>query len=156
VTPEGRPVGAEFVRPWHFAYGESSILPLGRIAAYFARTEKNGEALKMAERIHRIARETPLPENVSIEGLGFALGLALDLYDLTGRKTYLADARHYAGTAIAKFWVEAPGGGLFVRQSGDPYYEAKVGAGDLAAGLLRLHLRLDPSLKDPGIYDWSF
>lgn len=156
VSPQGQPVNDDLTPPWHFAYGESSILPLGRVAAYFARTEKEPAALEMAGRIHRIARKTAVPEKVSIEGLGFALNLALDLYDLTGKKAYLEDARHYADLAIGRFWVEAPGGGLFVREPGDRYYEAKTGAGDAVAGLLRLHLRLNPKLKDPGLYDWSF
>jgi hypothetical protein len=45
---------------------------------------------------------------------------------------------------------------LFVREAGDRYYEAKSGAGDLLAGLLRLDLRLHPKRQDPGLYDWSF
>lgn len=144
------------VKAWDFAYGAPSILPTGRIAAYFARTEKEPVFLEMARRIARIAKAAPMPPNVSIEGLGFALNLSLDLYDLTRDSAHLDDARSYADAAIKKFWVPTPSGGLFVRQPYDRYYEAKLGVGDLLAGLLRLYMRLDGSFKDPALYDWSF
>ena len=49
-----------------------------------------------------------------------------------------------------------PSGGLFVRQPFDRYYEAKLGVGDLLAGLLRLYIHQDSTIKDPDLYDWSF
>jgi hypothetical protein len=155
VHLDGAPAGDALAQPWNFAYGEPSILPAGRIAAYFARFEKDPVFLEMAQRIARIAQSSPMPENVSVEGAGFALNLNLDLYDLTRERRYLDAAREYARKAVENFWVESAEGGLFVREPGDRYYEAKTGAGDLAAGLLRLHLRSSRT-KDPGIYDWSF
>ncbi|MCW5979878.1 MAG: hypothetical protein KIT09_17490 [Bryobacteraceae bacterium] len=156
VSVDGSPRGEELARPWEISYGGTSLLSVGRIAAYFARTEKDPVFLEMARRIARIAKRTPAPDNVSIEGVGFALNLSLDLYDVTGEKAYLDEARSYVDSAVRKFWKPTPTGGLFVRQPYDRYYEAKVGAGDLLAGLLRLHMRQGASLKDPALYDWSF
>jgi hypothetical protein len=141
---------------WNIAYGDPGILPNGRIEAYFARVEKDAECLAMARRVAELAAETPMPEGVSLEGVAFALNLNLDLYDITREKRYLKQARRYADFAIQKFWVSNAESGLFVREAGDHYYEAKSGTGDLLAGLLRLDLRLHPKRKDPGVYDWSF
>ena len=152
VTPAGRPVEDKLVQPWTAAYGDPGLLPFGRIAAYFARTEKDADCLIMARRVAQITHNAPMPEKLTTESLAFALNLNLDLYDVTGEKAYLNQARRYADLGIAKFWRN----GLFVRQSDDHFYEAKVGTGDLVAGLMRLHLRLHPELKDPGLYDWSF
>lgn len=156
VSLDGIAAGGETIQPWNFAYGSPTILPFGRIAAYFARSEEDPAFLEMARRVARIAKATPMPDNVSIKGLGFALNLSMDLHGLTGESKYLAEARTYADAAIENFWVENPGGGLFVRQPGDRYYEAKVGVGDLLAGLLRLHIATQRYVKDPGLYDWSF
>jgi len=156
VALDGKPLSEAVNGPWNIAYGQPGILPNGRIEAYLGRATKDPEFIEMAKQIHRIAKETPLPEGVSIEGIAFALNLALDLYDLTKERRFLDDARHYAEYAAAHFWKKGPGGALFVRQAGDVYYEAKTGAGDLLAGLLRLHLRLNPKLPEPKTYDWSF
>ena len=141
---------------WNIAYGDPGILPNGRIEAYFARVEKDAECLAMARRVAELAAATPLPAGVSLEGVAFALNLNLDLYDITRERRYLKQARRYADFAIQKFWASSAEGGLFVREAGDRYYEAKSGAGDLLAGLLRLDLRLHPKRRDPGLYDWSF
>jgi hypothetical protein len=156
VNTDGARAGEDLIQPWNFAYGAPTILPFGRVAAYFARTEKDPAFLEMAHRVARIAKATPMPERVSIEGLGFALNLALDLFELTAEDRYLDEARSYADLAIRSFWVELPGGGLFVREPHDRYYEAKVGVGDLLAGLVRLQIQSDTSLLDLGVYDWSF
>lgn len=137
---------------WQSGYGEANVLKFGRIAAYAARTENDAACREMAVRVAREARATPLPPKFVCESVAFALNLSLDLYDLTGEKAYLDDARRYADVGVDKFWT----GGLFARQTDDPYYEAKLGTGELVAGLLRLHLRLHPEVKDPGLYDWSF
>ena len=141
---------------WDVVYGAEGLLPVGRIAAYFARVDKSPEFLEMARRIAAIAARVEPPKDASVEGVAFALELNLDLYDLTKESPYLDQARHYADLSIGRFWVPKGKGGLFVRKAGDPYYEAKVGTGDLLAGLLRLHLRLNPKLKDPQLYDWSY
>ncbi|MBK9171202.1 MAG: hypothetical protein IPM24_27600 [Bryobacterales bacterium] len=156
VALDGTPLSENTVAPWHFAYGSASILPYGRVAAYFARTLESGEFTSIAKKVAAIARRTPLPERFSVEGIAFALNLSLDLYDLTAEDRYIEDARHYAGVAVKTFWVERDGRGLFVRQPGDRYYESKVGTGALAAGLLRLHLKQTPGSSDPGLYDWTF
>ena len=156
INLDGAALGEETVRPWSHAYGSPTILPFGRVAAYFARSEEDPAFLEMARRVARIVKAAPMPEYCSIQGPGFALNLSLDLYGLTRESKYLTEARSYANTAIKRFWVENPTGGLFVRQPDDPYYEAKVGVGDLLAGLLRLHIQTQRSVKDPGLYDWSF
>ena len=89
-------------------------------------------------------------------GLAFALNLSLDIYDFTKQTGYLDDAKMYAGETIDRFWVKNPVGGLFVRESGDPYYEAKLGAGDLLAAFTRLHIHTNRYAADPKLYDWSF
>ena len=125
-------------------------------SAYFARSEKDPVFLEMARRVTRMAAQTPPPDKASLEGVAFALNLSLDLYDLTREQTHLDDARRYADLAIRQFWVPNPMGGLFVHEARDCYYEAKLGAGDLLAGLLRLHLRTHPNVSVPKTYDWSF
>ncbi len=155
ITLDGQRIG-EPVQPWSFAYGEPTILPFGRIAAYFARTGQDPSFLEAAQRVARIAQTTPVPDGASLQGLAFALNLNLDLYGLTKQSGYLDGARTYAGIAIDRFWRKNPTGGLFVREAGDPYYEAKTGAGDLLAGLTRLHIHTNRYARDPNLYDWSF
>ncbi len=157
VGMDGVPKSNKTATVWNIAYGDPGILPNGRIEAYFAKVEKNAECLAMARRVAELAAATPMPEGVSLEGVAFALNLNLDLYDLTREKRYLKQARSYADFALGKFWVSNGDGGLFVREAGDHYYEAKSGVGDLLAGLLRLHLRLHPQGRSlPIPYDWSF
>jgi len=156
VSMDGVPKSKETATVWNIAYGDPGILPNGRIEAYFARMEPGAGCLARARRVAELASETPMPEGVSLEGVAFALNLNLDLYDITHEKRYLRQAQRYADFAIGKFWVSNSDGGLFVRQAGDHYYEAKSAAGDLLAGLLRLELRLNPKRRDPGLYDWSF
>ena len=156
VSTAGEPLSEDTMRVWNTGYGELGPLPIGRIAAYIGRHEKEPAFIDLARRAAAIGRRTAMPDNVSQECVAFALNLSLDLYDHARNPQYLAEARRYADTAIERFWYGKDGGGLFVRVPKDPYYEAKVGTGDLVAGLLRLHLRLNPSLGDPGVYDWSY
>jgi hypothetical protein len=155
ISLAGKRLG-DAVQPWHFAYGAPSILPYGRIAAYFARTEQDASFLEAAQRVSQIAKTTPLPEKASLRGLALAVNLSLDLYGITKQTGYLDNAKAYAAEAIDRFWVKNPVGGLFVRESGDPYYEAKVGVGDLLAGFTRLHIATNRYAGDPKLYDWSF
>jgi hypothetical protein len=155
ISLEGEWLGGA-VPAWQYAYGSPSILPLGRIAAYFAKTGQGESFLETAQRVFQIAKTTPVPDTVSVNGIGFALNLSLDLYAVTKERSYLDDARTYAGMAIDRFWVKNPVGGLFVREPGDNYYEAKVGVGDLLAGLTRLHIHTNRYAGDPKLYDWSF
>jgi len=156
VDLTGKPLSSQQTSVWDVVYGAEGLLPVGRIAAYFAREEKSPRFLAMARRITAIAARQEPPADASAEGVAFALELNLDLYDLTGERAYLDHARHYADLAIQRFWVSHGKEGLFVRKARDPYYESKAGTGDLLAGLLRLHLRLHPKLKDPNLYDWSY
>lgn len=152
----GKPLSNQPASVWNVVYGSGGLLPIGRVVAYFARVAKSPEFLDMARRITAIAAHQEPPPDASSEGIAIALELSLDLYDLTQQASYLDQARHYADLAIDRFWVSKGSGGLFVRKAGDPYYESKAGAGDLLAGLLRLHLRLHPELQDPKRYDWSY
>ena len=156
VGMDGTAKSKQTATMWNIAYGDAGILPNGRIEAYFARVENDAECLARARRVAELASQTPMPEGVSLEGVAFALNLNLDLYDITREKRYLKQSRYYADFAMRKFWVSNAEGGLFVREAGDHYYEAKSAVGDLLAGLLRLDLRLHPKRKDPALYDWSF
>lgn len=150
IKTDGTPV-SEAGNPWYMAYSGSGLFHFGRIAAFVARTEKDPQMLEAARRVARLVRQSPLPPRYTPESVGYALNLSLDLYDLTGEADYLADARAYANFGVQKFRVN----GLIVREPGNQYYESKVGAGDLLAGLLRLHLRLS-KVADPEACDWSF
>jgi len=140
------------LEPWVVAYGESSLLPFGRVAAYFAKVTGEARHLETARRVAELTRQTPVPEAAPIKAPAVALNLHLDLYDLTGEARYLEDARRLADLGIARYGR----GGLLTRVANDPFYEAKLGAGEFLAGLLRLHLRLHPEMEDPELYDWTF
>lgn len=138
VHVDGTPAGDELDPPWEFAYGGGTLLPYGRIAACFAAWDGDGVMLDTARRVALLARRTPFPEGASLQGLGIALNLALDLHALDAGGAWLQDAERYARMAVEMYWREDRARGLFVRVPGDPYYEAKTGAGEVAAGLLRL------------------
>jgi hypothetical protein len=138
VELDGTAFGNQTVDVWHFAYGESELLPYGRIAAYFAALDADRVMADTARRVALAARETPVPADASVEGVGLALNLALDLHALDRDPQWLRDAERYATLASERFWRQEGSSGLFVRLAGDPYYEAKTCAGSLAAGLLRL------------------
>lgn len=135
---------------WVSGYGISSILEYGRIAAYFALTQKDEDFEMIARRCLQIARSEPLPQRFVAENMADAVHLSLDLYDLTSEKSYLEDAKKYADLGIEKLWKN----GVFVRQANDFYYESKLGIGSFAEGLLRLHLLLTPQMPYPGMATW--
>lgn len=138
--------------PWTFAYGDGSgLMRFGRITAYLAQTEKDAACLLMAKRTYDVLERHPMPAKFTPEEAGFAIHLALDLHELTREEGCLAAARGYADKAITSLAHN----GLFRRLPGDPYYESKVGPGDLASALLRLHLRCKGA-SDPAGADWSF
>ncbi len=157
LTVEGKPVADEtdgkplYLKAWVSGYGVSSVLNAGRIAAYFARQGNDPQFLEMARRAALIASKEPLPDHFVAENMADAIHLNLDLHELTKEQVYLTNARTYADLAIGKLWRN----GLFTRQTDDPYYEAKLGIGDLVAGLLRLHLLLHPGSTSAGAYDWD-
>jgi hypothetical protein len=143
---DGTPASQNSIQPWHFAYGESSILMYGRVAAFFARVDRDEQMLRAAHRVADLARDIPLPDNAPVEGLGFAMNLCLDL----GRTE---EARRYAQIACDRFWHADGERGLFVRLPGDRYYEAKSGTGDVLAGLLRLETAASGQRLEG---DWTF
>ncbi len=138
--------------PWGFSYGGGLIPCYGRIMAYAARTEKDATCRAAAIRVASILGAAPLPESFTPEEIGFGIQLNLDLYELTSEQPYLDDANRLGKIAVEKLYAN----GLFRRGPGEKYYEAKVGPGDLAEGLLRLSLRLDGKPDPAGIDDWSF
>jgi len=154
LTVDGAAVrGPEEMNPFTFAYGGgSTVLLLGRAAAYAARTEQDAECREIAVRAAAVVSASPIPEALIPESAGYAIHLYLDLYDLTKDPSYLTEARRTADLAVERLWA----GGLFRRIAGDKYYESKLGPGELASALLRLAIRLDRSRQDPGVYDWSF
>jgi hypothetical protein len=154
LTVDGAPVpGPEEASPFTFAYGGgSTVLLLGRAAAYAARTQQDDQCREMAARAAAIVNASPIPEALIPESAGYAVHLYLDLYDLTKDPSYLHQARKTADVAVERLWA----GGLFRRLAGDKYYESKLGPGELASALLRLAIRLERKQQDPGVYDWSF
>jgi hypothetical protein len=148
---DGKPTTETLTPTWASEYGEGNLLKVGRFAAWIAKTSGDADCLRIARRAAMAARRDAPPKEHVAEPIGYALGLALDLYDATHEPAYLDDARRWADYAIAQFWRS----GLFTRQINDPYYEAKLGTGDLALGLLRLHLRLHPEIREPAHADWS-
>ncbi len=129
-------------------YGNSSIMTFGRVAVYFAQTLRQPEYVEMARRCAGLVRRAELPADYVINSLAEAVNFWMDMYDLTGDEESLREAARYADRAIA----DLRRNGLFARQPGDPYYEAKLGTGELVQGLLRIHLAGN---SGPQI-DWSF
>lgn len=139
TTVEGEPATG-LMTPWSVRYGQSSLLEPARIAARFARTFPDGPYREMALHMGAMAFAEQPPADAVVGSVAQAIHLALDLHALDGDGFRLELARRYADDALARYARN----GLFVRVPGDRYYEAKVGPGDLAAALVRLHLRLNP------------
>ncbi|GHB86769.1 hypothetical protein [Persicitalea jodogahamensis] len=152
VNLDGSPIkGAAWSTPWKEGYGTSSLLTLSRAAAYMAERGGADELIPIVKKSLTIANGQPLPEIYNAQNLGEAIHAYVEGYELTKDKAYLDQARKYADLAIAGLWKE----GLFVRQKGDFYYEAKLGTGDLISGLLRLHESLSGKPRATSV-DWSF
>jgi len=145
------PEDASWATPWKVGYGSSSLLTLGRVAAYIAEQEATEKLLPIIEKALAVTNGQPLPEVYTAQNLGEAIQANLDGYQLTGNSAYLDKAQQYADTAVEHLWKE----GLFIRQKGDSYYEAKLGVGDLLGGLLRLHCTLNETANSESA-DWSF
>lgn len=140
--------------PWSIGYGSSGsgLLRFGRALAYAARTEKDETCRDAAVRVAAILQRSPLPAIFTAEEIGFGIHLNLDVYGLTTDKAYLAEAGRLAKIAFEKLSYR----GMFRAAPGAGFYEAKLGAGDLASALLRLSLRLDNKPDPEGAHDWSF
>ena len=155
MMPDGQPLpeGNEPLRAWVAGYGTSNIFEVGRLAAYFARTLDDPTFLTMAERCAQAARRETVPDTVVADNVGDAIHLNADLYDLTGKAAYRQAAEGYGQLALRHLQRN----GWLVRRTGDPYYEAKLGEGNVALGLLRLHLYGLSQAKQASFrdFDWS-
>ncbi len=116
-----------------------------------AKREKTKELTAIVEKALSVTSKQPIPEIYNDQNLGEAIHAYLEGYELTRNKKHLDQARRYADMATKFLWKD----GLFVRQKGDPYYEAKLGTGDLVSGLLKLYLILNDK-NDETVTDWSF
>jgi len=132
-------------------YSSEGMLLFGRIAAYFAQRFYDPVYTEMVKRTASVIQKAELSEKYVINSLASVVNFHLDAYDVTGDKQYLEEAKRYADIAIHDLYHD----GLFVRQPGDDFYEAKLRTGNLVLGLLRLHLRLHPELPQLEEMDWS-
>ncbi len=155
MMPDGEPLpeGNVPLRAWVAGYGTSNLFEVGRLAAYFARNLNDPVFLMMAERCARAAQRETMPITIVADNVGDAIHLNADLYDLTGKATYHQAANDYAQLALRHLWQN----GWLVRQTGDPFYEAKLGEGNVALGLLRLYGYTLPEAQRARLqtYDWS-
>ncbi len=147
---DGRMADEEVVPVFITGYGNVSLLRVGQFAAYFARHTPDPVFPAMLGRIAHMAEQASLPDDFVINSLAEVLHFYLDAYELLGEAGYLQKARRYADIGIEKLWRND----LLVRQPGDEYYEAKLGTGRFALGLLRLHLELADHPMRRSV-DWS-
>lgn len=131
--------------------GRLAVPLLGRVAAYSAGVTSDRQSLEMARRAMALMQAQKRPRDASVFALAHTLNLSLDLYDLTQEKKHLDYAQRLGDDALANYW----NGRLFRTRPGGDTYDARLSTGDLAAGLLRLHLRLRKSAA-PRLYDWTF
>lgn len=143
------PKNAKIATPWKIGYGSSSVLLLGRVAAYLYAIENEYFLREMAVKSATAINAFPLPEKFTAQNIGEAINLNMDLYQITKDSKYLHKAKEYAEIAEKHLWKND----FFVRQKNDHYYEAKLGIGDLLAGLLRIHIA-ENNLEIKA--DWSF
>jgi hypothetical protein len=149
VLRDGRRRGR--LKTWREGYSASNLWHLGRVSIYLHRKTPDPVLQQALRRITAILDREQLPGTYTAQNAADAMNYYLDHYDLTARPESLAHARRYADRAIK----DLVRNGLITRKTDDPWYEAKLGAGDLAAALLRLHLRLTRT-ADPDLWDWSF
>ncbi len=139
LNAPGQPAGYSYLDPWNYAYGSSSLIEFGRMAAYIASREKdNARLLEAVRRVTELTNGAEVPADFIAEHMANAIHINLCAYELLGERGYLDKARAFADTALRDLTL----GGLFVRRKGDTFYEAKMGCGDLAFAMLRLSLDL--------------
>ncbi len=141
----------KYVTVYNAGYGSSSICDYGRMAAYMYKAEKDEQFKEIVKRTATLANSTPFPEIATAENYAQAINLNMDAYEVLGDEGYLEKARELANKAIKDLYRN----GLFTRQSGDPYYEAKLGTGSMVAGIMRLYLHLSDNQKVLDEIDWS-
>ncbi|WP_020530358.1 hypothetical protein [Flexithrix dorotheae] len=137
--------------PWKIGYRSSSHIPFGRISAYLGKKENNQSLKDIAEFTATSISKVPLPENFTAHNLGDAINLYMDVYDLTGKEEYVKAAKKIGDLAVESLWRND----FFVRENNDHYYEAKLGVGDLLAGLLRIYM-VENQVEEYSAIDWSF
>ena len=148
---EGSPAADEYVPLMHAGYGESGLLPFGRTAAYFYRATNDSTYRTVVQRVANELLRAPWPEDYVVNNLANAVHFSLDAYEVLQDDQLLELAQRYATLGIDQLWS----GRLFVRQPGDPYYEAKVGTSALVTGLLRLHLLQNDQQAAAALHHWS-
>ncbi len=149
---DGSPLGDALVPVVNTGYGGSDILEFGRIACYFYQATGDPTYQTMVRRAADMLLATRWPDDFVINSLAGALQFSLDAYEVLADERLLRAAHSYATIGIDKLWS----GKLFVRQPGDPYYEAKLGTNALVAGLFRLHLLENNRADEASLSRWSF
>lgn len=149
---DGSPVDDELVPVVYTGYGGADILAFGRIACYFYQTTGDPAYRTMVQRAASMLLATSWPDDFVVNSLGGALQFSLDAYEVLADERLLRAAHDYAAIGIERLWS----GQLFVRQPGDPFYEAKLGTNAFVAGLFRLHLLENGQTDAAGLRHWSF
>ena len=152
INLDGSVFDKSFVPVVHTGYGGSDILTFGRVAVYFYRETQDPEYLEMVKQVNRLLLKTAWPDHFVINSLASTLQYALDAYEVTGDLEMYEKARQLADIGIDKLWS----GKMFIRQPGDPYYEAKLGTGGFLMGLMRLHLLATNQANRFNYSTWSF
>lgn len=132
-------------------YGSSDIIAFGRYAAYFYQVTDDPAYRAMVEKVAEMALRTDWPDDFVVNSIASALQFSLDAYQILEDERLLQAAHTYASIGIDKLWS----GKLFVRQPGDPYYEAKMSTNAFVAGLLRLHMIENNETDTTGILHWG-
>lgn len=147
---------SELVPVIYTGYGGSDIIQFGRIAAYFYQITNDEAYRTMVRKVADLVLQTDWPNSFVINSLGAAAQFTLDAYEILENDRLLAAAQGYADIGIEQLWS----GQLFVRQPGDPYYEAKLGTSQLVTALLRLHLLENAANRqnssEATLTHWSF
>ncbi len=125
-------------RVWGSVYGGGALASVGLICAGLRRLTGRADLLDLAAAAAATLRRTPFPGDTPVPAidLGLAVGLATDLFDLTGSPEFLEQARHHAGAALRHYWAD----GLFRGAANHPAYDSQMGVAYLIQALARLGL----------------
>lgn len=137
---------------WKNEYGTSSIFSYGRAATLMAKNNNDEQLLDLAVKCEKQVPGSQMPEQYTAENLGEAINFYVDLYELTDKAYYLEEAKKYADKGLANFVKK----GLLTRQTGDNYYEAKIGIGDLLTGFFRVGMIEEGKQKQLQKFDFSY
>ena len=137
---------------WEDQQGDRiSVAMVGRIAAYAAGVTGDATCLEIAKRAEETLARSHPTVSTTTSPMAFALGLNLDLYDLTRDKKHLTSAERLAAHIMKTYWQ----GKTFSHLPNGKNYDARYHIGDLAAALLRLHIRTH-RFRPAQLYDWTF